>query len=179
MRALAAVPANDNFANALIVNSLPLTDSGDTTAATLETGEAVPTCGLNSSFTVWYAFTPALTTNYVISTAGSSFDTILAVYTGSAVDALTQVRCNDDANTTTFTSQITLSLTAGFTYHIQVGGYNGRYGTFAFSFQQVGIPLPATAPVQTGPINNFYTNNASNPLPDLAWNPVVNAHHYE
>ncbi|MCB9452717.1 MAG: hypothetical protein H6672_14865 [Anaerolineaceae bacterium] len=177
--AAAAVPVNDDFANAISVGVLPFTDSEDTTAATLEVGEPSPTCGLNSSFTIWYDFTPSASVSYLFTTAGSDFDTIIGVYTGASVGALTQVGCNDDASTTTFTSQVTLALNAGTTYHIQVGGYNGRYGNAIFTAQQVGLPLPSGRPVITAPTNNYPTNNASNPLPDLMWTTVPNATHYE
>jgi hypothetical protein len=52
-------PANDDFAAATPISSLPFGDSVDTTAATTETSEPSPSCGFGASQTAWYAFTPA------------------------------------------------------------------------------------------------------------------------
>ena len=73
-----------------------------------------------------------------ISTAGSGVDTVLGVYTGSAITGLTQVTCNDDIDPNppfNRQSQVTFSATAGTTYRIQIGSYqttNG--GNLAISF---------------------------------------------
>ena len=57
--------------------------------------------------------------------AGSNFDTILALYTGVAVNALTLVSRNNDceASETTVTySCLTVNITPGTTYWVQVDG---------------------------------------------------------
>ena len=58
-----------------------------------------------------------------LSTAGSGFDTVLAVYTGSSVGALTAVVKNDDESATVRTSKLTFTATAGVTYRIAIDGY--------------------------------------------------------
>ncbi|MBZ0280305.1 MAG: hypothetical protein K8L97_06165 [Anaerolineae bacterium] len=150
--------SNDDFANRLLVPVAspfaPYTNSGDSTGNdSTEATEPTPTCGFNVRYSFWYEFTPGVTSNYVISTAGSSFDTVVSVYTGAALGSLSQVTggCNDDANATVLTSSLNLNLTAGTPYIIQVGGYNGRYGNFQFRVEQAGIALPAL-PVLTTPI---------------------------
>ena len=42
--AQAQAPANDDFANALVITSTPYDESFDTTEATFEAGEPVPGC---------------------------------------------------------------------------------------------------------------------------------------
>ena len=62
---------------------------------------------------------------------GSSFDTLLAVYTGSSVSPLTAVAggSNDDSPAGgTTTSKVTFAVTAGTTYQIAVDGYGGVSG---------------------------------------------------
>ena len=73
----------------------------NTATATTEAGE--PTTHLRRRIvttgrTVWYTVTPSTTGQMTLYTAGSAFDTVLAVYTGSAVNGLTRVACNDDAD---------------------------------------------------------------------------------
>ncbi len=58
----------------------------------------------------------------VIDTSGSDFDTVLAVYTGSAVNNLTQIAANDDAGPGIITSEVTFQFDSGQTYHIAVDG---------------------------------------------------------
>src|SRR5207244_819620 len=57
----------------------------------------------------------------------SSFDTLLGVYTGPSVSALTQVAANDDNSSSDVTSRVSFSAAAGTVYRIAVDGY--RNGT--------------------------------------------------
>lgn len=122
--AQAAAPGNDNFANATAISGTSITLTDSNTAATTEAGE--PTnMGYQwaTGATVWYRWTAPATAEYAITTAGSSFDTELGVYTGSSVGALTRVVSNDDDMTNDSTSGVGFAATAGTTYSIQVGGY--------------------------------------------------------
>jgi hypothetical protein len=173
--------ANDDFANAAILNpATGVSTGGDTTGDTFETDEnLLPSCAnvqntVGAGLTVWYTFTTGPAGNYVLSTAGSSFDTVLAVYkvgTGSFNSLQPAVTgtayCNDDATTTTFTSRVTLNaLPAGATYYVRVAGFNGAYGTFKLGIQQVGVP---GAPVQALPATNTFWNPVTTVL-NLTWN---------
>ena len=79
---------------------------------------------------VWFRFTAAENGNADFSTCDiAGFDTSMALYTGTC-GALTQVGCNGDAAADAacqqFFSKITgFSVTAGTTYYIRVGGWNG------------------------------------------------------
>jgi hypothetical protein len=96
--------------------------TGSNVGATKQSGEPNH-AGNAGGASVWYAWTAPATGSVTITTAGSSFDTLLGVYTGSAVDALTQVAANDDVSTSTFTSSVTFNATSGTTYRIAVDGY--------------------------------------------------------
>ena len=61
-----------------------------------------------------------------INTAGSNYDTLLAVYTGGGIGALTPVVSNDDVSTSDTTSRVTFSVTGGTSYRIAVDGLTGR-----------------------------------------------------
>ncbi len=74
-------------------------------------------------------------------TFGSSFDTLLAVYTGGSVSNLTLVASGDDYGQL-LTSLVTFVATAGTTYDIAVDGLNGDTGTvvLAVSLSPPGSP---------------------------------------
>jgi hypothetical protein len=59
---------------------------------------------------------------------GSSFDTLLAVYTGSTVSALTRIASDDDSGGS-LTSRVSFSAVAGTTYRIAVDGYGAASGS--------------------------------------------------
>jgi hypothetical protein len=71
----------------------------------------------------------------VFSTYGSSFDTVLAAYTGSQVSDLSLLTNNDDYDTD-FTSQISFFATGGTEYQIAVDGFGGASGTVWLQLQQ-------------------------------------------
>jgi hypothetical protein len=70
--------------------------TSSTRSATRETGEPQHG-GYGASASLWYSFSINRVGTVVIDTMGSDFDTLLGVYTGSAVNALTTIRTNDDA----------------------------------------------------------------------------------
>lgn len=109
----------DDFASAVPLTSLgtPITDFTRTFGATTQSGEPQP-CDMAGS-TVWYAYTPANNAMLRADTDGSTFDTVLAVYTGNSVDALTQIVCNDDA--TDHRSRLSFDAMADETYYFQIG----------------------------------------------------------
>src|SRR5437762_2962100 len=115
-------PDDDNFANASTVDSYKVaTAARSNVAATLETGE--PQLCQTIDATIWFTWSPG-PGRYFVSTYGSDFDTVLAVYTGSAVNALTTVACDDDHGPGT-TSDVTFTASPAVTYHIQIGGSPG------------------------------------------------------
>jgi hypothetical protein len=131
-------PANDEFADAEVVGSLPFTVAASTLDAA--TAPDDPLCHGNSA-SVWYAYTPPISTTLSADTFGSDYDTTLAAYTG-AQGSLTEVACNDDAGAG-LQSQIVFPVVAGQTYYLMAAGLSGG-GNLAFSldastFPQVGV----------------------------------------
>jgi PKD repeat protein len=123
--AMAAQPSNDDFAAARVVTGVPYSDTSEVTGATLEAGEPVPSCRETAapSGTVWYAFTPAQTgTVKVARTAG--FESILAVYTGSSLATLAETACQFSQY-----QPLSLAVTAGQTYYLQIGVFFDQTGT--------------------------------------------------
>ena len=123
-------PTGNCFSTAVAITAVPYTNSKSTTGATLETGEPRP-CG-SIGGTVWYTYTPSTSGTKITDTVGSAYDTVLAVYTGSTLTGLTLVGCNDDISGADLDSRVTWTATAGVTYRIQAGGYNGATGSLVF-----------------------------------------------
>jgi hypothetical protein len=143
---LAEPPANDDFANAALMNgALPLSTSTQTPAPTNEgatkenmVGEPYH-AGQPGGASVWWTWTSPITAKITITTAGSTFNTLLGVYTGTAVNMLTEVASNDDFGSSK-TSQVTFSATAGTTYRIAVDGVNGQTGTVVLGIERFQKP---------------------------------------
>jgi hypothetical protein len=138
-----AQPPNDNFANAQILSGTSATATGSNAGATMEPGEPDHE-GLSGGTSVWYVWTAPTTNRVIVSTCGSSFDTLLAVYTGDSVGALTTVASNDDACNTQ--SRVTFAATAGTTYRIAVDGLPGETGSIALALGPVPPPPPPPRP---------------------------------
>jgi PKD domain len=135
LRAIPA-PANDDFANATVVDSLPFSDSVDTTAATVESNEPTPSCGFGQSTgTVWFAFTPPQSGSYTASAPNSTFSTQVAAYTGSGLGSVSEIGCR------AFGQPLTFDADAGTTYYVQVGGLFGGRGTLTFSLDVAPNPV--------------------------------------
>jgi hypothetical protein len=142
-------PVNDNFANAQAVFGCSGTVTGTNVAATKEAGEPNNPDSAQSTKSVWYTWQAPSTGSVTITTAGSDFDTTLAIYTGSSLGALgTAIAHNDDipdvAGQDHQTSSIvTFSATAGTIYRIKVDGFNnsnslGDTGSIVLNWNQSG-----------------------------------------
>ena len=128
---LAYIPVNDDCSNAVAVTDalFPFKDSINLDFATPESNDPEPTCinsgGNPGGHSVWYTLTTASNRTINVNTFCSdidtqSFDTILAVYTGSCGN-LTQIACNDNHDDVggDRVSQIVFEAQAGITYFIQ------------------------------------------------------------
>ena len=123
---IAAVPANDEFANAVVIGALPFNTSLNTSEATA-VGDPANDC-LVDGHTVWYQFTPSVDMRINANTFGSDYDTGIAVYAGTPPN-LTQIACNDDALPgRTVETNVNFDATAGTTYYFMVGSCCGQDG---------------------------------------------------
>jgi C1A family cysteine protease len=122
----AAGPANDRFANRAVLSGATATASGANHGATAEAGEPAH-AGYSASHSVWWTWTAPAGGQLTVDTIGSDFDTLLAVYTGTAVGALTSVAADDQSGGSN-TSLVTVAVAAGSTYQIAVDGWDGQTG---------------------------------------------------
>jgi len=92
---------------------------------------------------VWWSWTAPVTGAAIISTEGSSFDTLLAIYSGTAFSNLTQVATNDDAAFGIPTSLVSFPTTAGEVFQIAVDGFDGESGDVSLRIDNGSFSLSA------------------------------------
>jgi hypothetical protein len=177
-------PANDNFANATAVTASIYTKTVDNSGATTEPTDPVPPCVANlsqspSGKSVWWRYTAGSTGTAVASTLGSSYDTVLSAYTGTA-GSFTNVACNNDVSASVKQSQVQINVTSGTTYFFMVTPFDSSLcppagtnsaecgGSTVFNFS---APIPAglvatppTASIAAGGSATFTINTLSPPL---------------
>ena len=122
----ATVPANDAFASAQDLPGRSGSVTGANRRATLQTGETVPAT-IPVSRSVWYKWTAMHDGDVTFDTIGSDFDTVLGVWTGSDVTALSPVASDDDEGIAQ-TSRVTFRATKGVTYRVAVYGSDTEWG---------------------------------------------------
>ena len=127
-------PANNNFLNAQTLSGSSGTVTGSNLNATKEFGEPNH-AGNVGGLSVWYRWQAPSSGLATITTAGSNFDTLLGVYTGSAVSGLVTIASNDDQNfPITLSSRVQFNAVAGTIYRIAVDGYAGARGNITLNF---------------------------------------------
>jgi hypothetical protein len=134
--AVAAPPANDDFANATTIDpsSLPFTDTVSVVEAGYEAGE-IGYCGVSN--TAWYSFTPTQDEVVRADPSGSSFyGAAMNAYRqdGSGLGGLSQLACS------TYGGQLTFSVQAGYTYYLQAGSSYYGAGDLRLAFDVVPPP---------------------------------------
>jgi hypothetical protein len=100
----------------------------------------------NGVRSVWYRWVAPAAGQATFDTCTHSYDTVLAAYTGSAVNGLTPVASNDDTTGCggdDHGSRIQFTATAGTTYRVAVDGFNGAVGTFTLTFSGPSLPPPS------------------------------------
>ncbi|HVG31485.1 MAG TPA: Calx-beta domain-containing protein [Pyrinomonadaceae bacterium] len=127
-----SAPANNNFVSAQVITGCTGSVTGTNTGANKETGEPSHSDGNAGGASVWYQWQSPSTSSVTINTSGSSYDTLLAVYTGNSVGGLTAIAKNDDS--TGVTSSVTFNATAGTTYRIAVDGFSGATGNITLNW---------------------------------------------
>ena len=150
-------PANNDFANAQALGGADATATGTNVDATKESGEPNH-AGEVGGKSVWYSWTPQEGGPKTIDTQGSDFDTLLAVYSGDAVNSLSLVASNNDDGGDQ--STVSFTATAGNTYRIAVDGSNAESGNINLRLVSDDTTAPV-APIITGPGEGSYDNDGS------------------
>jgi hypothetical protein len=129
--------SNDAFASAQPISGASGQASGTNFGATSEAGEPRHVDGAGGQ-SIWYSWTAPSSATATFNTCGSTFDTVLAVYTGNAVNSLTAVGRNDDGAScpdgTEDRSFVAFPTAAGTTYRIAVDGFEQSAGAVTLNW---------------------------------------------
>jgi len=142
-------PGNDDFDNAFLIDTVSYNHSENTLAAIQAPDDPPLSCGAPPSSpnfnSVWFTITPSADMTLSISTVGSDYDTVLAVWTGSR-GALNEEACNDNASGQQ--STISLPVTEGTQYWIEVV-QRGVLGGGNLYFSLAEVPAETPTPTET------------------------------
>lgn len=142
LEAIPTPPVNDNHENAIILGGTIAETHGTNTGAGKQVEE--PDHAANSGGkSVWWSWIAPDDGRVSVNTFGSTFDTLLAVYT----DTLGPVASNDQDPTGDTTSRLAFEATSGISYLIAVDGKNEGYGAeqgdIVLQLALNPLPLPA------------------------------------
>ena len=164
-------PVNDTFAAATVLTGTTFAVNGSNIGATVQTGEPKH-AGVTGGKSVWWNWKAPSSGTFTLVTTGSSFDTTLAIYTGSAVNKLAVLGSNDDQSSTVLSSKVVVSVVAGTTYRIAVDGYSAASGSIVLSGSLTARALLAA------PAGVTAIRNAAGRI-DITWSGVATAASYE
>jgi hypothetical protein len=125
-----AQPVNDNLAGATRLFGDHITASGSNAGATVEPHE--PIVEQKGGASIWYAWKASASGMITVSTAGSDFDTFLAIFSIDANSNLTKLAFSDDIQDAT-TSLARSYVIKSAEYRFLVDGYHGATGHVALS----------------------------------------------
>ena len=134
-----AYPSNDNFAKAVVISGTSGAVSASNVNATKENGEPLVSKWTSATTTIWWKWTAPDSGTAQFSTVGTSFDTVMGVYSGSYLSSLKVEDQNDDYGGAR-TSFCTIACTRGTAYYIAVAGYGGKSGAVSLCWSFTAAP---------------------------------------
>jgi subtilisin family serine protease len=174
-----APPDNDDFARAIRLPAQGGIFSATNKLATLEAGEPLHARAPSPAGSVWWQWTPLNPTRVIVDSSGSSFDTVLAVYTNATIQTLQEVASVDDSEERK-QGYVIFEAIPGVAYQIAVAGYSARdTGTIHLRVQPFGAPDDQPPEVQiVSPLSGFTLTDPANRrviLAGTAFDPEPNA----
>ncbi len=162
-------PANNNFASAITMTGDNGSLNGSNVSATKETGEPNHD-GNAGGVSVWWKWVAPSDGSLSVDTHGSNFDTVMGVYTGSSVSALTKKASNDDDGSSNSNSGVSISnVVSGTTYYVAIDGYSAKTGSIKLNWNFTSTASVPVATTATSLTENSFTAN---------WNAVLSATEY-
>ena len=152
-----AAPANDNFADAISLSGVTNV-VGSNVGATAEAQEPAH-ADEPARNSVWWRWTALSNATVSISTSNSTFDTVLAVYTGTSLSNLNLVLSNDDLDFGILWSRVFFHAYAGETFYIAVAGSGGTNGMIRLNIEPL-LRLMAPWEASSSQVSQmFYSSN--------------------
>ncbi len=141
VRPIITPPTNDNFTNSTRLFGDTNFVMASNVGATREAGEPLH-CGNVGGSSVWFLWRAPYSGRFIVSTVGSDFDTLLAIYKGSSLSGLNSVASNDDAQMNVRASWLTINAINNEEYYIAVDGFNGASGNIVLTIKSdVSSPI--------------------------------------
>lgn len=151
----ADIPPNDFFTNSTVLNtSSNIMALGTNVLATTESGEPSKIAGDTGGHSLWWNWTAPSNGVAIINTDGSTFSTLLGVYTGDSISSLKPVAANANGKN----SQVKFNASAGTKYQILVEGRNNSIGdvelNLIFSLDTRPPTIAITSPGKNAKLTN-------------------------
>lgn len=169
-------PANDMLANAAKVTASGGSVTGNNKFGTLEPREPMHADNPGVSASVWWDWSPRATGTVVVDTTGTTFDSVVAVYTGTTMANLKKIASADDVGTRK-QAYVSFPATNGVTYHIAVSGFDtNSVGLIRLRVEPNGA-ADTTAPTVriTTPTSGLIVSQASVLISGVALDPTPNS----
>jgi len=149
----------------------------NTTYGTVDTNEP-PHCGVSNGVSYWLTYQPPTNGTITLDTIGSTYDTVMEVYTYNGpltgYQGLISLDCNNDASGLNGASRVIVPVVKTRQYIVVVEGVNGARGTAWLNYQ-LDTNRPPTAPtLLSPPTTRVVAPGTSLSLaPDLAGTPPL------
>lgn len=162
---------NDEINNAIPMGTLPFIYEQNTADATSDPGDPAPSCNAEAEQSVWFYLNPATSETLRFETAGSDFDTVLTIFTGTPGN-LQEVACHDDLSLLfNLTSRIDIYVGSGTPLYVMVsGGFLGTSGNLKLTVTSLYTAPPLNAPADGAQLTTGQ--------PTLEWTAVAGASGY-
>jgi hypothetical protein len=110
-------------------------------------------CGVAGGASYWFEYTPPEEGTLFLNTDGSTFDTVLAIYTDNGLNlgyaSLVELACDNNSGTNGRTSALQVPVKRGTNYFIMVDGVNGASGRVSLNYRLDTPPKLSTIPTQS------------------------------
>jgi hypothetical protein len=99
-------------------------------------------CGIPGGASYWFSYVPPASGQLFLNTDGSSYDTVLAVYTatGTAYSNLVEQACDNNSGTNGLTSSLNFAAAGGVTYYMAVDGVGAATGLVQLNYKLL-VPM--------------------------------------
>jgi hypothetical protein len=125
-------PRNDYFTNRIVLTGSATNFTSTNTLATKESGEPNH-ANHDGGHSLWWSWTAPTNGVLMISTAGSTFDTLLGIYTGTTISNLVLVTSDNNQSDIDSSSRVKFAVTTGTQYEIAIDGNGGQSGIIGFT----------------------------------------------
>jgi hypothetical protein len=143
MHPAAATPSNTTYDTAVDVMTIPFTHEVQMTTEAIDPERPQGSCGAPGA-SAWYRFQIDRFAVVTVSTAGTTFDTTISIYTGQTEASLQEASCNDDVAPGDQSSSLVFETSPGTRFDVQVAGKGDAVGTLQVSFAEGGTVEPVT-----------------------------------